>query len=110
MTKAEQIRNLYDGKRSTQEIAKIVGCRQEYVRVVALQRVPGGHDANAEYQRKWRQIAREHGCREAARKAYRAAYHRERNSGGSPAQCRSVGGGAYANALRKTALAKFCNQ
>lgn len=38
MSKAKQIMRLYDGKRSTREIAAIVGCRPEYVRVVARQR------------------------------------------------------------------------
>ena len=38
MTKKQQILNLYDGKRSTSQIASIVGCLPEYVRVVARQR------------------------------------------------------------------------
>jgi hypothetical protein len=37
-TKSQRILALYDGKRTTKEIAKIVGCRQEYVRVVSRQR------------------------------------------------------------------------
>jgi hypothetical protein len=38
MTKAEKILALYDGKRTTREIADIVGCDTPYVRVVARQR------------------------------------------------------------------------
>lgn len=37
-TKAQRILDLYDGVRTTREIAAIVGCRPEYVRVVARQR------------------------------------------------------------------------
>lgn len=38
MTKSDQIRQLYDGVRTTREIAEIVGCLPEYVRVVARQK------------------------------------------------------------------------
>ena len=41
-TKAAQIMELYDGVRSTSEIAKIVGCLPEYVRVVVRQRKGAG--------------------------------------------------------------------
>jgi hypothetical protein len=41
MTKAQQILALYDGKRSTREIAEIVGCDPAYVRVAARQRHGG---------------------------------------------------------------------
>ena len=41
MTKSEQILALYDGKRTTREIADIVGCGVPYVRVVARQRKGG---------------------------------------------------------------------
>jgi hypothetical protein len=41
MTKAEQILALYDGSRSTREIADIVGCDPAYVRVAARQRKGG---------------------------------------------------------------------
>ena len=40
-TKSQCILALYDGKRTTAEISKIVGCRPEYVRVVARQRKGG---------------------------------------------------------------------
>lgn len=38
MSKSQRILELYDGKRLPSEIAAIVGCRPEYVRVVARQR------------------------------------------------------------------------
>ena len=38
MSKAKQIMALYDGKRTTREIAEIVGCGDSYVRTVARQR------------------------------------------------------------------------
>jgi hypothetical protein len=42
MTKAQQILDLYDGIRTTTEIAKVVGCDPAYVRVVARQRFGSG--------------------------------------------------------------------
>ena len=49
MTKAERIRALYEiGEYTTREIADVIGCRTEYVRVVARQRKGGSfseHDA-----------------------------------------------------------------
>jgi hypothetical protein len=41
VTKAERILELYDGKRTTGEIARIVGTTDSYVRVVARQRKSG---------------------------------------------------------------------
>ena len=52
MTKAQRILELYDGKRSTKEIAAIVGCRPEYVRVAARQRKGSGE---SEHDRRYRQ-------------------------------------------------------
>ena len=43
MTKTQHILSLYDGKRSTSEIAEIVGCHPAYVRVVARQRRGRSH-------------------------------------------------------------------
>ena len=51
VTKAQRILDLYDGKRTTTEIAKIVGCLPEYVRVVARQR-EGGRSSKSD--RKYR--------------------------------------------------------
>ncbi len=104
MTKSEQILRLYDGKRSTSEIAAIVGCRSEYVRVVARQRVPGGHDANKEYIRRIAEASKVLGDRQAARRARSAAYRAARASGLSISEARSRGGGAYTNMMRKTCI------
>lgn len=41
MTKAEKIRKLNDGKRTISQIAAVMGCLPEYVRVVLRQRVSG---------------------------------------------------------------------
>jgi hypothetical protein len=42
INKASWILDLYDGKRTTREIADMVGCSDAYVRVVARQRGPSG--------------------------------------------------------------------
>lgn len=49
MNKAEKIRELYAQGLSTREIAGIVGCRTEYVRVVARQRVNGSSHIERRY-------------------------------------------------------------
>jgi hypothetical protein len=46
MTKAQQILALYDGHRTTTEIAEIVGCGTAYVRTVARQRKGSGRSAH----------------------------------------------------------------
>ena len=43
MSKSALIMSLYDGKRTTRQIADIVGCAPEYVRVVARQRKGGSY-------------------------------------------------------------------
>lgn len=110
MTKAEQIRQLYDGVRSTREIAEIVGCRLEYVRVVARQRVPGGHDASKDYARRWKKLAKQYGDRDAAREAGMAAKRRALEHGGSEKQANQLYGSYYHNEMRKTALRHFCKR
>lgn len=45
MTKSSQILSLYNGIRTTREIAVIVGCDPAYVRVVARQRMGGAESA-----------------------------------------------------------------
>lgn len=75
-TKSEQILALHDGKRTPREIADIVGCRPEYVRVVARQRRGSGmSDIDRRY------VASPKGQRTAARMAHlkvsaKAAYNR----------------------------------
>ncbi len=53
MTKADRIRKHYeDGFLTVQEIARLVGCGDSYVRVVARQRVlPGGESI---HDKRWR--------------------------------------------------------
>lgn len=50
MTKADKIRKLNNGKRSTGVIGRMVGCRPEYVRVVLRQRIVGGPDYDTRYK------------------------------------------------------------
>lgn len=50
MTKAEHIRDLDDGRRTTRQIAEIVGCLSAYVRVVLRQRANGDCIANKNYR------------------------------------------------------------
>lgn len=45
MTKADRIRALYAEGRTIKQIAEIVGCREEYARVCAQQRVNGRYSA-----------------------------------------------------------------
>lgn len=52
MTKAEHIMSLWDGKRTTGQIARKVGCLPEYVRVVVRQRKGRGMSEN---DRRYRQ-------------------------------------------------------
>jgi hypothetical protein len=98
MTRSQQILTLYDGTRTTREIADIVGCRIEYVRVVARQRAGRSYSeiderykassrgratldkatarANARNKLKRRayyKVLYDTGDREAARAAFRAA-------------------------------------
>jgi hypothetical protein len=75
MTKSQQIMSLYDGKRTTKEIAEIVGCLPAYVRVIRQR--ASGLDHNDTYQR--RLVAQ--GDRDAARRAAREAHKLGRNRG-----------------------------
>lgn len=50
MSKAARIRALYAEGRSTREIAAIVGCRPEYVRVAGRQRKHGPAPADQRYR------------------------------------------------------------
>ena len=52
MTKAEQILKLYDGSRTTREIAVLVGTTDSYVRTVARQRKDTG---TSEHDRRYLQ-------------------------------------------------------
>jgi len=66
MTKADQIRALYAKGYSVREIAGVIGCREEYVRVCARQRANGVSKA----EMKWLHNNRE---RDLARRRRRRA-------------------------------------
>ena len=54
MSKKQRILDLYDGVRTTREIAEIVSCLPEYVRVVARQRAtPAGLEARRAWDRRY---------------------------------------------------------
>jgi hypothetical protein len=77
-TKAAEIMRLYAEGLSTSEIAKAVGCRPEYVRVVARQRKGSTESAN---DRTYRARVYKHGNRRAARIDGRLAYAIARAAG-----------------------------
>ena len=56
MTKAERIRQLYRSGRTTREIADLVGCKPEYVRVVARQRASGHASV---HDKRWKEANRD---------------------------------------------------
>jgi hypothetical protein len=70
MTKADQIRDLYAKGYSVKEIAGVIGCREEYVRVCARQRANGQSKAELKWMRNNREkyLAQR---RERDRKRYR---------------------------------------
>lgn len=81
-SKADQIRALNDGRRSTTEIAALVGCLPSYVRVVARQRGTGSYfqsTADRNYQAK-PEVKAKRSARKRARHAvdpdFRAALKR----------------------------------
>ena len=80
MTKADHIRQLYDGTRTTVEIAALVGCLPEYVRVVARQRIIGGMSKT---DLVYTERLRKYGDRDAAQKVWRSVYRRARKAGAS---------------------------
>lgn len=98
MTKSEQIMSLYDGTRTTTEIAAIVGCNTSYVRVVARQRKGRGvsdidrkHRASDSGRERWKRKA--HLC-----SAYGHAYVSEFRRSGDREMARSSGRDAYRKA------------
>jgi hypothetical protein len=68
MTKAQQILALYDGQRTTTEIAEIVGCGTAYVRTVARQRKGAGL---SEFDRRYKASPLGRAMQSRAMKAYR---------------------------------------
>lgn len=81
MKKAERIRNLYaDGLLTVNEIAALVGCSPEYVRVAARQRA-GGRPSKAQLAFEARRsVGRDI---EEARRMGRVAYQAARGAGAS---------------------------
>lgn len=111
-SKADKIRALYDGERSTREIARMVGCDPAYVRVVARQRVPSVPHAPAyqNYRPRQQELARIRYRKtvdafgtDAARKAGRAAYHAVCEAGGSIREAGHAYRRAYATTIWKLA-------
>jgi hypothetical protein len=100
MTKAERIRKLYaDGFLSVKEIAALVGCRPEYVRVSARQRAGGRRSTS---DQNYEAAGYEKGNREAARAARRAAYRALRESGLRADEASRKSGHAYKKTMRET--------
>lgn len=76
MTKSEQIRRLYKhGIFTTAEIAVRVGCRPEYVRVVARQRVNGPSKGDRRYVASDAGVQAKETARQNRRNRVRAEYH-----------------------------------
>ena len=81
ISKAQRIRALYAQGKTCNEIAEIVGCRPEYVRVCAQQRVAGAN-SNADNAYRTRVYGSMEAYNEAMRPKKRAAsleyYHQKR--------------------------------
>lgn len=110
MTKSAQIMKLYDGKRSTREIAEIVGCLPEYVRIVARQRKGKGrsevddryHHSEKGAARQQRVIKQWHATpKHIRRKARSEAYHEARKAGLSWRDASNVSMTAVRRAVRE---------
>jgi hypothetical protein len=92
-TKSARIMKLYAAGKTTREIADIVGCRQEYVRVVARQRKGGGmSEIDRRYEASPKGAIQNNKRRQRARTWYHAVPKDERSK---------VMRGAYAAARRK---------
>lgn len=99
-TKADRIRKLYAAGFSVQEVARIVGCRDEYVRVCARQRADG---RRSEIDKRYDNYLRENGDRLAASDAFTRAYHAERKRGYGIADAHRAGNRAKRQTLIRTA-------
>lgn len=103
-TKSDRIRALYAEGKSVAEIADVVGCLPEYVRVVR-QRSNGRSNADINYLPRLRareKALRSYGDREAARTAARAAYREARKRGESITTANNKYGGTYSHTMWKT--------
>lgn len=102
-TKAAEIMRLYAEGLSTSEIAKAVGCKPEYVRVVARQRKNGHGYSKAE--RTYRTRISKLGNRVAARFDGRIAYANAREDGLSEQEAQAKYAMAWNRTMRRTAHA-----
>ena len=101
MTKAQQILDLDNGKRTTRAIADIIGCLPAYVRVVLRQRMGTGE---SDIDRRYRRSLRRYANVSLAREACRLAYKQMRFKGGTPRQAASAGTSAYVKIIRRTGI------
>jgi transposase-like protein len=103
-TKSDRIRALYAEGKSVAEIAEIVGCRPEYVRVAARQRAGGKRGvADVNYRPRIME-AWAVGDRNAARSAGREAYRVSRVQGETVSSAAKKYGGAYSSTLVATGV------
>ncbi len=108
MSKASEIRALDAAGKSVAEIAEIVGCSREYVRVAARQRKDGCSRADMKFAPKKAardKLCRSLGDRSAAVQAARRAYRKARESGDTSDRANSKYGSAYDHALVKSGRA-----
>lgn len=99
MNKTKQILSLYDGWRTTAEIAEIVGCNPGYVRVVARQRCGKGlSEIDIRYRKSphGSRVMSDHAERSRPlRNAYIRAYRAEMAHTGDGKKARLAGRLAY---------------
>lgn len=100
-TKSDRIRALYAEGKSVSEIAEIVGCLPEYVRVVK-QRANGRSKAD----RKDVGAVMSRGNRDAARLSGRVAYRQARDAGSPVRTACTESHKAYMKTLRRTGKAE----
>lgn len=99
MSKSSMIRELYEQGKPVAEIASIVGCKPEYVRVVVRQR--NGGQSKSDRARNQRIYAL--GDRDAARLVSREAYRVERAAGASHRSAQASRAKAWMKTMRRTA-------
>lgn len=120
ISKQAQILALYDGVRTTREIAEIVGCDPAYVRVVARQRKGlGPSDADRRYMAgpRWDAVLERRNARRsrimrlgdkaAGRVVAREVYLTLREAGADIESARRAAAAARQKVLRRTAYAAY---
>lgn len=106
MSKADRIWALLQAGKSVQEIARLIGCQEPYVRAVK-QRKTSTDNAYTRYEDRIRKIAQKYGDKEAASRASSKAYREYLSRGMSRLKAKSMAGSIYRLTLRKTALANI---